>query len=58
MSACAFLTEQASDGVAPALRAVDCLAGETVVWRWTNSSTAAAPGPIIGEVRRHLSHQS
>jgi type IV secretion system protein VirB6 len=30
MSACEFLTEQASEGVAPALRAVDCLAGETV----------------------------
>jgi type IV secretion system protein VirB6 len=30
MSACEFLTEQAADGVAPALRAVDCLAGETV----------------------------
>jgi type IV secretion system protein VirB6 len=30
MSACELLTEQASDGVAPALRAVDCLAGETV----------------------------
>src|SRR5262245_14418053 len=30
MSACELLTEQASGGVAPALRAVDCLAGETV----------------------------
>jgi type IV secretion system protein VirB6 len=30
MSACEILTEQASDGVAPALHAVDCLAGETV----------------------------
>jgi type IV secretion system protein VirB6 len=28
--ACDILTEAASDGVAPALRAVDCLAGETV----------------------------
>lgn len=30
MSACQSLTEVASAGVAPALRAVDCLAGETV----------------------------
>jgi type IV secretion system protein VirB6 len=30
MSACEILTEQAAGGVAPALRAVDCLAGETV----------------------------
>ena len=30
MSACEALTQEASGGVAPALRAVDCLAGETV----------------------------
>jgi type IV secretion system protein VirB6 len=30
MSACEVLSARASDGVAPALRAVDCLAGETV----------------------------
>jgi type IV secretion system protein VirB6 len=30
MSACEVLTAEASNGVAPALRAVDCLAGETV----------------------------
>lgn len=39
MSACQSLTEIASAGVAPALRAVDCLAGET---------TAAAFGRLFG----------
>ncbi len=39
MSGCAELAAAASDGVAPALRAVDCLAGET---------TAAAFGRLFG----------